>query len=260
MRKITRKQRGIALITVVLILLVLTVLGLTATIMMTQEDRLSSRLELQKEAFYAAEAGLRHGERLCNGITFSADALTGMLREPFAVHPPAPNPATSPGTPQHPNPSRDPAAWTNDRLGNFLREMVDEVDAGGNPIKVAHPISNREVTIASLSGRGRNRRAYYSLYVRNNPEDMGNLQAPPANQDPDNRLRLVAVGFVTDGEGVNNLGQANVLAVRIIEEELSWEVRSGGTGKQDIQDAGATGSGIWTGERFTPTPTPTPGP
>ncbi len=245
MRKITRKQRGIALVTVVLILLVLTVLGLTATIMMTQEDRLSSRLELQKEAFYAAEAGLRHGERVCNAITFSSDALTAMLRETFGGSPPS-CPATQPSMPQHPVTGRDPANWTLQRLGTYLR------DSDGSAL------GNREVTIASLSGRGSNRRAYYSLYVRNNPEDMGNLQAPPANQDPDNRLRLVAVGFVTDGSGVNNLGQANVLAVRILEEELSWEVRSGGTGKQDIQDAGATGSGIWTGER--PTPTPTPGP
>ncbi|HPW54731.1 MAG: hypothetical protein KA072_03425 [Thermoanaerobaculaceae bacterium] len=259
MRKITRKQRGIALVTVVLILLVLTVLGLTATIMMTQEDRLSSRMELQKEAFYAAEAGMRHGERVCNGITFTADALTSMLREPFAAHAPAPNPATSPGLPQHPGPSRDPADWTNDRLGNFLRELADESNAAGELVSVAYPISNREVSIASLSGRGRNRRAYYSLYVRNNPEDMGNLQVPPLNQDPDNRLRLVSVGFVTDGNGVNNLGQANVLAVRILEEELSWEVRSGGTENQDLQDTGATASGVWSGKRRR-TPTPVPGP
>lgn len=244
--KTTRKQKGIALITVVLILLVLTVLGLTATIMMTQEDRLSSRLELQKEAFYAAEAGLRHGERVCSNISFSADALTSLLRESFAAHPPRPCPAVSPGLPQHPPAGRDARNWTIETLGNYLR------DSDGSPL------DNREVFIPSLSGRGRNRRTFYSLYVRNNPLDAGNAVSPPMNQDPDNRLRLVAVGFITDGNGVNNLGQANVLAVRILEEELSWEVRSGGTGKQDIQDAGATGSGLWSGVRTTPPPTPGP--
>lgn len=246
MRKTLRSQKGIALITVVLILLVLTVLGLTATIMMTQEDRLSSRLELQKEAFYAAEAGLRHGERVCSAISFTADALTALLRASFGTPPSCP--AVEPVVPQHPPVGRDPRNWTIERLGNYLR------DTDGSPL------ANREVAIASLSGRGRNRRTYYSLYVRNNTGDAGNMVSPPMNQDPDNRLRLISVGFITDGSGVNNLGQGNVLAVRILEEELSWEVRSGAPGPQDIRDAGATGSGLWSGVRSTPAATPTPGP
>lgn len=234
MRVRTRRQRGIALMTVILILLVLTVLGMTATMMMTQEDRLSSRQEIQKEAFYAAEAGLRHGERVFEDVTLSAAALTEKLQ---ATYTPAPScPATIPHAPVHPPASRNPAAWTVQTLGTYL-------GVGG----VA--IANRELESGSLTGRARTRRAYYSLYVRNNPEDAGNLDTPVSNQDPDNRLRLVSVGFITDGSGVDGSGQANVLAVRIVEEEIAWESRAGGTGMQDLQNAGGTGSLQWGGAR-----------
>jgi Tfp pilus assembly protein PilX len=52
-------ERGVALVMVILVLLILTVLGITAVVRMTQEDKISARQELQKAAFYAAEAGMR---------------------------------------------------------------------------------------------------------------------------------------------------------------------------------------------------------
>lgn len=238
-----RRQRGVALITVILILLVLTVLGMAATIMMTQEDRLSARQQMQKEAFYAAEAGLRHGERVFSNLpAFTNEILTERLQPPAALGALPECPATNPRIPQHPAATRNPAMWDTRHLGTY---HFDD-----NSFLV-----NREIDLRPLSGRSGNRRAYYSLYVRNNPEDMGNLQTPPVNVPPDARLRLVAVGFVTDGNGVVG-GIANVLAVRMIEEELSWERTPGGETVQDIQDAGGTGSGSYTVPR---TPTPEPG-
>jgi hypothetical protein len=144
--------------------------------------------------------------------------------------------------------TRNPQDWTTANLGTYL------FDGGVF-------LANQEIDMRPLSGRMGNRRAYYSLYVRNNPEDMGNLQTPPANLAPDSRLRLLAVGFITDGNGIV-AGQANVLAVRILEEEMSWERVTGGETLQDIQDAGGTGSGSYAVPTPTPAPsgTPVPGP
>lgn len=231
---VTRRQgqRGVALVTVVLLLLVLTVLGVVATYLMTQEDRLSSRQELSKEAFYAAEAGLRHGERILGDVGMpSAQQITNWLQEPSTV----PCPATSPALPVHPPVGRDPSNWTTARLGTYLRD-------GGLEI------ANREVPLAVPSGVAANRRVFYSLYIRNNPEDAGNLTDPVTNVAPDLRVRLVSVGFVTDGTGVVG-GRANVLAVRMLEEEVSWGTSLRDRSSQVIKDPGGTGSGLWSGIR-----------
>ncbi|MCU0291204.1 MAG: PilX N-terminal domain-containing pilus assembly protein [Thermoanaerobaculaceae bacterium] len=229
MQRSRSREQGVALLTVVLILLVLTVLGMTATMMMTQEDRLSSRQEMLKEAFYAAEAGLRQGETICTHTEFTAARLTGLLRQTFTPMPSCP--ATNPSTPVHPAVGRDSRNWTIQALGNYLADGA--------------PIVNHEVELASLAGVGRTRRAYYTLYIRNNPEDMGNTVVPPMNQDPDNKLRLVSVGFITDGDGVNpTTYAANILAVRVLEEELQWRTGVADAGSQVIKNSGGTGSGL----------------
>ncbi|HPC82739.1 MAG TPA: PilX N-terminal domain-containing pilus assembly protein [Thermoanaerobaculaceae bacterium] len=232
MRIRKRAQQGVALVTVVLLLLVLTVLGVVATYLMTQEDRLSSRQELSKEAFYAAEAGLRHGERVLGGFGVpTAQQVTTWLQNQSTVS----CPATSPPIPVHPPVGRDPNNWTTATLGTYLQDGGLEV-------------ANRELPLAVPSGINPNRRVYYSLYVRNNPEDLGNLTDPVTNQAPDLRIRLVSVGFVTDGEGVAG-GRASVLAVRMLEEELSWGTSLRDRSSQVIKDSGGTGSGLWSGIR-----------
>lgn len=233
MRRSSRREEGVALLTVVLILLVLTVLGMAATMMMTQEDRLSSRQEMQKEAFYAADAGLRQGESVCTSISFTAERLTNLLRQTFSPMPSCP--ATQPAVPVHPAVGRDPRLWTLQTLGNYLGDGTT-------------PIVNHEVNLASIGSQGRMRRAYYSLYIRNNPEDLGNTTSPPANVDPDNKLRLVSVGFITDGNGVDpTTFAANILAVRILEEELQWRTGVPDQGSAVVKDQGGTGSGQVTG-------------
>ncbi len=217
-------ERGIALIMVILLLLVLTALGITATMLMTQEDRISSRQETQKAALYAADAGLRRGEAILQNVPYSNTNLTAFLAHTSVAN----TVAVTPTIPQPPGP------WNNEHLGTYLTTLVG---AGTE-------LANQEVTQVDTGGVTFNRvRAYYSLYVRNNPEDPG---GPTTNTDA--LLRLVSVGFLTDGKGVNpTTGAANVLAVKILEEELNWGGQGGGNPNQIDVNAGATNSGMWAG-------------
>lgn len=223
-------ERGVALIMVILVLLVLTVLGITAVMLMTQEDRISSRQDLQKAALYAAEAGLRRGELVFASTKFTPDQLNALLQH-AAV---ASNPAVTPGLPAQPPP------WTGvTNLGTYLLEAPDS----------AVEIANREVTqLVSGGGTFTRIRAYYSVYVRNNPEDRNpttGLPDPLSNND--SRLRLISVGFITDSDGVDNSGNAKVLAVKIIEEEFNWAGAPEASSAQKLMNAGGTSSGLWTG-------------
>jgi PilX N-terminal len=222
-------ERGVALVMVILLLLVLTVLGITATMMMTQEDRISARQESQKAAFYAADAGLRQGESMLqNNVPFSNDNLTKLLSHVSTTK----TPAVSPELPVA------PPGWDLAHLGTYLTTAI----GGGTEF------ADQEVTQQVGGGTFDRVRAYYSLYVRNNPEDLapGGVVSPLVNYDT--RLRLVAVGFVTDHNGVDpTTGAANVLAVKILEEELNWAGQSGKSGGQADSDAGATNSGQWAG-------------
>lgn len=233
-------ERGIALIMVILLLLVLTALGITATMLMTQEDRISSRQETQKAALYAADAGLRRGEAILQNVPYSNTNLTAFLAHTSVAN----TVAVTPTIPQPPGP------WNNEHLGTYLTTLVG---AGTE-------LANQEVTQVDAGGGTFDRvRAYYSLYVRNNPEDpIYNVASPvptpvpgtttPVNLNLDTRLRLVSVGFLTDGKGVNpTTGAANVLAVKILEEELNWGGQGGGNPNQIDVNAGATNSGMWAG-------------
>jgi Na+-transporting methylmalonyl-CoA/oxaloacetate decarboxylase gamma subunit len=232
-----RNQRGVALVMVILVLLILTVLGITAVTMMTQEDKISSRQELQKAAFYAAEAGLRQGEVILQNTPYTNTNLDAFLTH-VAV---ADCPATTPAKPVQP-PASLPPQWDLLHLGTYLQKSVSD----------ATELSNQEVSEkVTVAGPVFDRvRAYYSLYVRNNPEDVqpGTL-TPDPTVNRDTKLRLVAVGFITDHNGVDPVtGTANVLAVKIQEEELNWggAPTAGGSLQKEL-NAGGTSSSFWTG-------------
>jgi Tfp pilus assembly protein PilX len=61
-----RSLRGSALISVLLVVLVLTVVGLGVAYFMQVEDKLSGNARTMKTSFYAAEAGLKAGESWIN--------------------------------------------------------------------------------------------------------------------------------------------------------------------------------------------------
>ncbi len=206
-------QRGIALVSVVVVLLVLTVLGITAAIMMTQEDRTARQMELQKAAFYVAEAGLRHGEQVLGGVTYSNITLNMLLNHASSVE----TPAASPKVPQQPPP------WSAARLGAYLTTIPG---AGAE-------LSNVEVTgDFRLPGKDR---AFYSLYVRNNEDDLGGATA-----NNDSLIRLIAVGWIASPSG-------RVLAAKTLEEEFNFLGAAQSPSAQKLSDQGGTSSGIFTG-------------
>jgi Tfp pilus assembly protein PilX len=210
MNQKTRRSRGVVLITVVLLLLVLTVLGLAAAVIMTQEDQSSGRSELSKEALYVAETGLRRGEGVLRGIEFSANILTTMLQYNTATA----CPAVEPRVPVRPV----IGSWDLQHLGTYMREGVVE-------------LSNVNVTSAfGLQGR----RAFYSVYVRNNEDDGSN----PGTINNDARIRIVAVGWVANAAG-------QPLAVKILEEEFGFTGINQSPSTQKQSDTGGTGSGVY---------------
>lgn len=233
-----RRERGVALVMVILVLLILTVLGITAVMMMTQEDRISSRQELQKAAFYAAETGLRRGEVILRNTPYTNENLnTFLLHVPVAYCP-----AATPAKPQHP-PASLPAQWDLTHLGTYLMASISDATEQANI-----EVTERVVVGASPFNTVR---AYYSLYVRNNPEDIqpGTI-IPSPTDNRDAKLRLVAVGFITDSKDFDPAAwdKTNVLAVKIQEEELNWggSPNTGGSLQKEL-NAGATSSSFWTG-------------
>jgi type IV pilus assembly protein PilX len=203
-------QRGVAMITTILVLLVLTALGIVAAALMTQEDRISQRQDVQRAAFYVAEAGLRLGETRLNALTFSNVDVSAMLAH-TAV---ASNSLLTPPVPVHPLP------WDTAHLGTYL------TDTAGSEFAA------REVPLASLIAAP-GRRAFVSLYVRNNREDF--VPANPSNNS-DDAVRLVSVGWIEQS------GRA--LAIKMLEEEFRWISSGGGFGLQKLADSGGTSSGL----------------
>ena len=62
------RARGSALVSVILVLLVLTIVGVGIAYFTSMEDRLSGNTRITKAGFYAADAGLRRGEALLNEV------------------------------------------------------------------------------------------------------------------------------------------------------------------------------------------------
>ena len=240
-----QRERGVALVMVILVLLILTVLGITAVMMMTQEDKISSRQELQKAALYAAETGLRNGEKdlapYLQPSTFSYNVVTQYLN-----HTPVANTAAAPpsagANPQQPVPpsATPPPQWDLQHLGTYLTDTP-----GGVTEKANQEVTMLNQTTGLPLGPIR---VYYSLYVRNNPDDLapGGALSPLTNYD--SKLRLISVGFVTDSNGVDGSGNARVLSVKILEEELNASGAANGGDFQKGKNPGSTYSGLYNGK------------
>lgn len=196
-----RRQKGAALITVLLVMLVLTALGIAVSLIMTSEDRISSRQDLQKLALYAAETGLRRGEEVLN--TYTVDNATALLSYAAAT-PEAWR--EIPGPPQHPVfSSLD--SWDGQHLGTYLRD------------KNGFEYANVPVVLTGAKGLP----VFFSVFVRNNPTDPS--KSPTINNDL--ILRLVAVGWVASSADPGQpFHVRGVRAVKILEEEFSFEGQS----------------------------------
>jgi Tfp pilus assembly protein PilX len=213
-----RRERGIALITAILVLLVLTALGIAASMMMTEEDRTSARMELQKAALYAAEAGLRDGEAL---IRNSGWGDIDLLLQHVAA---AANPALRPPRPQHPV-AGVLGSWNDRHLGTYLHRLDTGVELAG--IEVPIHVESGSVSTG--------KRVFYSLYIRNNPEDAGGVLS-----NWDTRIRIVAAGWVTGPDATRPL------AVKVLEEELSLGIPQSPSVQKQV-NTGGTGSAVFGG-------------
>lgn len=203
------RTRGSALVSVILVLLVLTIVGVGIAYFTSMEDRLSGNTRITKAGFYAADAGLRRGEALLNEVL-----------------------------------NLDPTACGAQTLSLVLAARsapILKVPGGGYDAQVLD-LS----TISNAGCLGADRRPYlnvaipppatvtvvdrvtYSLYLRNNVDDAQGT----ATVDNDNIVNLISVGTVQLAAGV--------VVTKIVEEQLLLTTGGGSTGAQKNVNAGGT--------------------
>ncbi|HZF32013.1 MAG TPA: pilus assembly protein [Gammaproteobacteria bacterium] len=78
--QVFRRERGAALIVALVLLLLMTVLGVTAMRTTTLQERMAGNLRDSNLAFQAAEAGLRGGEQLLEGAIPPFTGSNGLLQ------------------------------------------------------------------------------------------------------------------------------------------------------------------------------------
>ncbi len=159
--------RGSALVTVILVILVLTVVGLGVAYFAQMEEGLSGNARLLRSAFYVAEVGLRKGETVLSSLVGAGISVSTILTCAGCSPP-----LNGPG-----------GGWQ-----GIILKATDPEDA------TLKEFANIPVPVPA--GVGVFDRGSYSLYVRNNPED-------PAGQtnDSDNVVLLISVGQVRGAGG-----------------------------------------------------------
>lgn len=211
------RERGSAIITVVLVVLVLTMVGLASLIYMSLEQNLTLSDRLAKEALYMSEAGLRQGEVIIANTPLSD--MNTLLDFHY--------PSVSDDWSQVP-PSLTDCEGTA-FLGAILTNLTDGT--------VYHAIKPTYYTAPT------GYYAVFSLHLRNNPDDPSGSPT----DDQDNRIRLVCIGEVYRGlapvGGVPPPG-AQLVARKIVEEEMSTGVVTGYSGQKGGSSVGA-GSGFY---------------
>lgn len=156
------RERGSALITVVLVVFVLTMVGIAGVLYMTVEDKISGNDKLAKAGFYAAESGLRMGEKV---IIDAANANSSYL---------------------------------DTMLTNTAHPSLDLGDGGYPAVVLKDPTSTKEYYGQTVPlATGTKDQASYTLYVRNNSDDPSGL----ATTNNDKKVNLIVVGSVVTGSG-----------------------------------------------------------
>jgi hypothetical protein len=207
------KNRGSALVSVILVLLVLTIVGVGIAYFTSMEDRLSGNTRIAKAGFYAADSGLRRAEIIlsalpnlpgtCLPVTLTNILSTGStptLAVPGGGYPAVPLDFTTIST---------GACLTALNIGLTQTQYVNipvQV-AGGTPVVD---------------------RATYSLYIRNNVDDASGS----ATVDNDGIINVVSVGTVTLTAGT--------AVTRILEEQLILQTGGAFGSSQKNLNAGGT--------------------
>lgn len=198
------RRRGGALIMALLVVLVLTIVGLAVAYFTQLEDQSSGNIRLSKTAFYAAETGLRTGERALTTANSSGISAADLLTY-----------AGTAANPKVPLPG-----------GGFE----------GVPL-VVNGVPYRRLILPSAPGTSDI--AVFSLYVRNNVEDRGNSAVPVT--DNDDILNLVAIGQVFTSAA--NVANGNPIATKILEEQIVLATPGMELNAQEGQDQAGTGTG-----------------
>lgn len=119
------RQAGVALITGLIFMVVLTLLALAAMRTTTLEERMSGNARDRDLAFQAAEAALRAGEQVLQGATLPAFA-TGTSYTPRIA-------ASTLSTywPTHPWATQSVAAWQPEGTNSAPQYVIEEMGASG---------------------------------------------------------------------------------------------------------------------------------
>lgn len=200
-------ERGSAVITVVLVVLVLTMVGLAALIFMNLEQNLTLADRLTKEAFYMAETGMRQGERVI------ADTSLGDINALLS----------------YPN--------TDSEIPSTMSECEGTTRLGAVLMDLGTGVVFHDTTPTFYVAPG-GYYAVFTLHLRNNSDDPSGSPT----SDTDNRVKLVSVGEVYRG-GLPGTAGAILVARKILEEEMSTGVVTGYSGQKGGSPVGA-GSGF----------------
>jgi len=167
-RTVRMGRRGSALVTVVLVILILTIVGLGVAYFAQMEEGFSGNARMTRAAFYVAEVGLRKGESVISNVVGASIALSTILTCGTCTSPPI----NLPG-------------------GGYQGIILNATDPEGGVTK-----EFADVAVPVPAGVGVFDRGTYSLYVRNNPEDPAG-----ATNDSDTVILLVSVGQVRGAGG-----------------------------------------------------------
>lgn len=206
-------NRGSALVSVILVLLVLTIVGVGIAYFTSMEDRLSGNTRIAKAGFYAADAGLRRGEAILNKAvnvpvtTCSPPTITTLLQNRLG-----PDVAIPGGG--YPAQILDLSNISNTSAGCLLAAERKPYQDIAIPVPTGTPVVDS---------------ASYTLYLRNNSDDAaGNA----TTDGGDNLVNLISIGTVRLAAGTT--------LTKIVEEQLLLSVGGQTQGNQICLNAGCT--------------------
>lgn len=193
---VRRGKRGSALITVILMLLVLTVVGVGVAYLTQVEDRITGNDRYLKSAFYAAETGLRVGETVILSTIANPSQMGVELLAKSGFG--GPNGNTTPNLVL-------PGGGRNGRV----------LSLGGVEYSPAVSTTCCSVAPITLTGvpDGQATQARFTLYVRNNADDPTGSETA----DSDGKVNLISVGQVLVGVTT----PVPVAITKILEEQIS---------------------------------------
>lgn len=210
------QPRGSALVSVILVLLVLTIVGVGIAYFTSMEDRLSGNTRIAKAGFYAADAGLRRGEAVLNKLVNLSPSVCGTITVTQLLG------ARTAGT----DPKVPGGGYT--ALGLDLSTFNASSACLGTDAQAYANVSIPSPTGVSVADK-----VTYSLYLRNNVDDGLGTDL----LDTDSIVNLVSIGTVKLATGV--------VVTKIIEEQLNLGVTGAMASTQKGVNPAGTGSGTY---------------